>query len=147
MTVTRQATVIWEGDLASGQGEIKSATRGILENLPASWASRTEDPPNKRTSPEELIAAAHASCFCMALSAGLGQSGTPPQELSVTATVTFSKLEVGWRIISSALQVAGQIRGIGTEGLRQAADAAKNGFPSLAGAHWKRYPTADTLLE
>src|ERR671930_1073560 len=83
----RTATTVWEGDLAHGSGNL-SLTSGATGDLPVTWASRTERSAGK-TSPEELIAAAHASCFSMALSHGLGEAGTPPERLDVSATVTF----------------------------------------------------------
>jgi osmotically inducible protein OsmC len=100
----------------------------LFHQLPVSWASRTEEP-GGRTSPEELLAAAHASCFAMALSAGLGRAGTPPQRLEVTAAVTFDRVDGGWRVTSSHLTVRGQVPGIDQERFRQAAEAAKDGCP------------------
>ena len=78
MAALRTATVTWNGDLASGSGTVSAGTTGLFEDLPVSWASRTEEP-DGRTSPEELLAAAHASCFAMAFSAGLARAGTPPE--------------------------------------------------------------------
>ncbi|MCI0438485.1 MAG: OsmC family peroxiredoxin, partial [Chloroflexi bacterium] len=82
-----------------------------------------------RTSPEELIAAAHASCFSMALSAGLGRAGTPPSQLEVSATVTFDRVGGGYKVVSSALSVRGQVPGLDAEGFKKAAEAAKDGCP------------------
>ena len=75
-----------------------------------SWAARTESSDGK-TSPEELVAAAHAACFSMALSGALGRAGTPPERLDVSAEVTFDKVEAGWRVVSSALTVRGRVPG------------------------------------
>ena len=83
MAATRQARAKWNGDLATGSGEVSSVTSGKFSSLPVSWGARTEAPQGK-TSPEELLAAAHASCFAMALSAGLAKGGTPPETLEVT---------------------------------------------------------------
>ena len=88
MAAIRRAEVTWEGDLASGSGVVTATTSQAFSALPVSWASRTQSA-DGRTSPEELVAAAHASCFCMALSNGLGRAGTPPQKLEISASVTF----------------------------------------------------------
>ena len=128
MAAIRQAEVTWEGDLASGSGVVDASTSKAFTGLPVSWASRTESA-GGRTSPEELVAAAHASCFAMALSAGLGQGGTPPQRLQVGATVTFDNVEGGWRVVSSALKVRGWVPGVDQAGFQQAAEAAKDGCP------------------
>src|SRR5215207_11350027 len=111
MAAVRRADVVWEGSLARGSGKVSAASSGAFSDLPVSWASRTERADGK-TSPEELLAAAHASCFAMALSFGLGNAGTPPQKLEVSATVTFAQVEGGFRVQSSALEVRGQVRGI-----------------------------------
>lgn len=128
MAAIRRADVTWEGDLASGAGVVSASTSNAFKGLPVSWASRTESP-DGRTSPEELIAAAHASCFAMALSAGLGRAGTPPQKLEVSATVTFDQVEGGWRVIASALSVRGWVGGIDAATFRQASETAKDNCP------------------
>jgi osmotically inducible protein OsmC len=128
MAAVRRADVTWEGDLASGTGVVTKSTSQALNRLPVSWASRTESP-NGRTSPEELLAAAHASCFAMALSFGLGNGGSPPERLEVSAAVTFDRVDAGWRVVSSALTVRGWVPGIDADGFKQAADAAKDGCP------------------
>ncbi len=92
--VTKTADVKWSGDLAKGSGTIVSSTSGQIKDQAVSWASRTGAHAGK-TSPEELIAAAHASCFAMAFSGGLGRAGTPPESLAVTAAVTFDKVGDG----------------------------------------------------
>ena len=92
------------------------------------WASRTEAA-DGRTSPEELVAAAHASCFAMALSGALARAGTPPDRLDVNAEVTFDKLEAGWRIVSSALTVVGVVPGMSAEDFLAAAEATRDGCP------------------
>ncbi len=128
----RRAEAVWEGDLMTGTGAVSAATSGAFTSLGVSWASRTEGP-EARTSPEELVAAAHASCYCMALSAGLGRAGTPPTRLEVSATVTFQQIEGGWKVASSALTVKGTVAGITSEGFAAAAEAAKDGCP-ISGA-------------
>ena len=132
MAAIREAHAIWEGDLASGSGTVSAGTGGTFSALPVSWASRTEAP-DGRTSPEELVAAAHAACYCMALSNGLGKAGTPPEELEVSATVTFEQVEGGWKVASSALTVKGTVPGINAAAFSDAAEAAKDGCP-ISGA-------------
>ena len=128
----RRAEAVWDGDLMTGTGTVSAATSGAFTSLGVSWASRTEGP-EARTSPEELVAAAHASCYCMALSAGLGRAGTPPTRLEVSATVTFQQIEGGWKVASSALTVKGTVAGITSEEFAAAAEAAKDGCP-ISGA-------------
>ncbi len=128
MSAIRRAEVIWEGDLVSGQGDVSAMSSGLFSALPVSWAARTEAPQGK-TSPEELLAAAHASCFAMAFSAGLARAGTPPQRLEVSADVTFDKVGDGWRVVSSHLTVSGTVAGISDADFAAAAEAAKDGCP------------------
>ncbi len=128
MAATRSADVTWTGDLMSGSGVVTASSSCTFTNLPVSWASRTESP-DGRTSPEELLAAAHASCFAMALSGGLARAGTPPNKLEVDATVTFDRVGGGWKVVSSSLRVRGQVPGIDAAGFKQAAESAKDGCP------------------
>ncbi|MDQ6682186.1 MAG: OsmC family peroxiredoxin [Chloroflexota bacterium] len=128
MAAVRTATVTWNGDLATGSGTVSAGSSGTFSDLPVSWASRTESP-DGRTSPEELLAAAHASCFAMALTASLGRAGTPPDHLHVEAQVTFDKLEAGWTVVSSALTLLGRVPGTSEEAFRTAAEDAKENCP------------------
>ncbi len=128
MAAIRTAEVSWSGSLAEGNGSIDYVTSGAFTRLPVTWASRTEAP-DGRTSPEELVASAHASCYAMAFSGSLGRNGTPPTSLNVKATVTFDKLEVGWRVISSALAVQGVVPGLDAATFAELAEAAKDGCP------------------
>jgi len=135
MAAVRTATVTWQGDLATGRGSASAGSSDTFLDLPVSWASRTEAPEG-RTSPEELLAAAHASCFAMAFSGGLAKAGTPPEHLHISAEVTFDKLEAGWTVVSSALTVIGRVPGSSHEAFVAAAEAAKDGCPisrALAG--------------
>jgi osmotically inducible protein OsmC len=135
MAAVRTATVTWQGSLADGGGSVSAGTSGLFTDLPVSWASRTEQP-DGRTSPEELLAAAHASCYAMAFSAELGRAGYAPEELHVEAEVTFDKLEGGWTVTASALTVLGHVHGISDEEFDRLADVAKDGCPisrALAG--------------
>ena len=116
----------------SGSGVVSAVSSGLFTDLPVTWASRTEAPGGK-TSPEELVAAAHAACFSMALSNGLTKAGTPPEELQVTAAVTFQQIEGGWKVASSALTVHGHVHGVDEAAFRQAAEAAKDSCP-ISGA-------------
>jgi lipoyl-dependent peroxiredoxin len=132
MATDRTANVTWQGDLASGGGTIDSVTSGVFGGLGVSWATRSEEP-NGQTSPEELIAAAWASCFSMALSGGLGRAGTPPETLEVSATVT---LQPGEGIIKGAIRVRGTVPGLDAEAFQAAAEGAKANCPvskALAG--------------
>jgi osmotically inducible protein OsmC len=128
MAEIRRAEATWSGDLASGSGTVRAATSGAFGDLPVTWASRTADHEG-RTSPEELVAAAHAACFSMALSAGLARAGHTAERLDVAAEVTFEKTDAGWRVTSSALTVRGRVAGISAEDFVAAAEAARDGCP------------------
>src|SRR6267154_3254595 len=125
-----QAAAVWEGDLMSGKGKVSSKTSGVLRDAGLSWKSRTESA-GANTTPEALLAAAHASCFAMALSHGLAQAGKPPQKLEVTATVTFGPKQGGggFSVQESALEVRGTVPGMDASGFQSAAEAAKDGCP------------------
>ena len=125
MATDRKAEVTWNGDLMSGAGRIDSVTSGAVGGLDVSWPARSEEPGGK-TSPEELIAAAHATCFSMALSHGLGQAGNAPEELKTSATVTF---QPGEGITKIALDVAGRVPGIDEAAFQEAAEQAKENCP------------------
>jgi len=128
----RRADAVWEGSLTKGSGVVTFASSGAAGPLPVTWASRTARSEGK-TSPEELVAAAHASCYCMALSGGLSDSGTPPEKLEVSSTVTFAQVEGGWKVATSALTVKGTVPGIDETAFKAAAAAAKDGCP-ISGA-------------
>ena len=127
MAAVRTATVTWTGDLASGEGTV-SAGSGVFTDLAVSWPSRTGEASGP-TAPEELLAAAHASCFAMAFSAQLARNGTPPRELHVEAEVTFDKVGESWSVVSSRLIVVGEVDGIDDAQFDALADAAKDGCP------------------
>ena len=128
MTAIRRADATWSGDLIAGSGVVTASSSHAFTDLPVSWAARTESPGGK-TSPEELIAAAHAACYAMAFSGGLARGGTPPQRLDVSAEVTFDKIDAGWRVVSSALTVRGVVPGISEADFVTAAEAARDGCP------------------
>jgi lipoyl-dependent peroxiredoxin len=125
MAAERRAEVTWSGNLMEGSGTIESVGSGAFGPLRVSWPARTEDP-DGQTSPEELIAAAHASCFSMALSHALAQGGTPPESLSTSATVTFVP---GTGITRSVLDVEGNVPGVDDDAFRAAAEQAKQNCP------------------
>jgi osmotically inducible protein OsmC len=125
MATDRRAEVTWQGDLMGGSGAIERVGSGAFAPLDVTWASRTEEP-GGRTSPEELIAAAHASCFSMALAHALAQAGNPPERLSTSATVTFVP---GTGITRSALEVEGRVPDLDDNAFQQAAEQAKDGCP------------------
>ena len=125
MAADRTANVTWSGSLTEGSGRIESVGSGSFGPLDVTWASRTEEP-GGRTSPEELIAAAHAACFSMALSGGLAKAGSPPERLETSATVTFVP---GTGITKSALTVRGTVPGMDEAAFREAAEAAKENCP------------------
>ena len=128
MEITRHAEVTWSGDLTSGSGTINYVSSGAFSRLPVTWASRTEAH-NGRTSPEELIAAAHASCFSMAFSARLAKNGTPPTTLDVRVVITYAKGDAGWKIATSTIKVKGNVPGIDLETFRTIAEDAKDNCP------------------
>jgi len=128
----RRAEAVWQGSLAQGSGEVSLVTSGAAGPLPVTWASRTERS-NGKTSPEELVAAAHASCFNMALSHALAEAGTPPEKLETSATVTFTEVEGGWKTGSSAIVVKGWVPGLDEAAFKKAAEDARDGCP-ISGA-------------
>lgn len=124
MATTRRASTVWDGNLTEGGGQVTLESSGI-GTYPVSWPARSGEP-NGVTSPEELIAAAHASCFSMALSAGLSKDGTPPTRLTVSAEVDF---QPGTGITGIRLMVSGDVPGLDATAFRTAAEAAKAGCP------------------
>ncbi|HKS67395.1 MAG TPA: OsmC family protein [Candidatus Acidoferrales bacterium] len=122
----RTASAQWSGGLKDGKGSVATQS-GILSDTPYSFTTRFEGA--KGTNPEELIAAAHAGCFTMALSAQLGTMNFTPQSLRTTATLSFEKLEAGWTISRIHLDVAGRVPGISAEAFQNAAQSAKANCP------------------
>ena len=127
MTAIRKAAVVWEGDLASGSGRVNIDSKAFPE-FPVSWSARTETPGGK-TSPEELLAAAHASCYAMALSATLARNRTPPQRLNVSASCTFDKVGDGWKVTKMDLSVVGKVPGLNQAQFEELARAGEKGCP------------------
>jgi lipoyl-dependent peroxiredoxin len=126
MAAERRAAVTWTGDLMSGSGTIDEVGSGAFGPLDVSWAARTEEASGGKTSPEELIAAAHASCFSMALANGLAKAGNAPERLRTSAAVTFVP---GSGITKIALSVRGTVPGLDADGFREAAEDAKKNCP------------------
>ncbi|HET6818150.1 MAG TPA: OsmC family peroxiredoxin [Mycobacteriales bacterium] len=124
MATTRTATTTWDGGLTDGKGRVALESSGV-GTFDVSWPARAEEPGGK-TSPEELIAAAHSACFSMALSAALGKAGTPPQRLETHAEVDF---QPGQGITQIRLSVQGTVDGIDADAFREAADGAKANCP------------------
>jgi osmotically inducible protein OsmC len=133
MAAERRASVTWSGDLLSGSGTIDEVGSGVFGPLDVSWAARSEEASGGKTSPEELIAAAHASCFSMALANVLAKGGNAPERLRTSAVVTFVP---GTGITKSALSVRATVPGLDADGFRAAAEDAKKNCPvsqALAG--------------
>jgi lipoyl-dependent peroxiredoxin len=126
MATEKSARAWWEGSLAEGHGEF-SLGSGAATNQPVTWKARAEE--GEGTSPEELIAGAHASCVIMALAGVLVRAGTPPTKLESEATTTFEKVGEGFKITKIALAIRGRVEGIDAEAFQQAAEAAKENCP------------------
>jgi lipoyl-dependent peroxiredoxin len=122
----RKASAIWQGGLKDGKGSVSSAS-GVLSNTPYSFTTRFENTPG--TNPEELIAAAHAACFSMALSAQLGAANLTPTRIETAATLTMEKLDAGWTITAVHLDVVGRVPKADQAAFLKAAENAKSGCP------------------
>lgn len=128
MAQIRRAAVSWKGDLASGTGTLTAATSAAFTDLPVTWASRTESA-DGRTSPEELLASAHASCFSMAFSSDLTKTGSKPESLDVTSEIAFDRVDGKWTVVSSKLTVRGRVPGLDQARFAEIAAGAKSGCP------------------
>ena len=124
--MNRKASAQWQGDLKTGKGTV-STESGVLPNTPYSFSTRFENV--KGTNPEELVAAAHAGCFTMALSAELGKANLVATSLRTTCTVTLDKVDGGWGITESHLELVAKVPGASQEAFRKAAEAAETGCP------------------
>jgi osmotically inducible protein OsmC len=122
----RKASAVWKGGLKDGKGSV-SSTSGVLSNTPYSFTTRFENTPG--TNPEELIAAAHAACFSMALSAQLGGANLTPESINTSATLTMEKLDAGWTITAIQLDVTAKVPNADEAAFKTAADNAKAGCP------------------
>jgi lipoyl-dependent peroxiredoxin len=122
----RKASAVWKGGLKDGKGSV-SSTSGVLSNTPYSFTTRFENTPG--TNPEELIAAAHAACFSMALSAQLGGANLTPESINTSATLTMEKLDAGWTITAIQLDVTAKVPNADKAAFEKAANDAKAGCP------------------
>jgi len=127
METTRQAQATWSGNLAEGSGTVASGTSGAFPEMPITWKARTEESGGV-TSPEELLAAAHAACFSMAFSNELSKAGFVPDRVGTTASILFRKLDA-WTVFSSTLDVRAKVPGIGKEKFLEIAELAKENCP------------------
>ena len=132
----RKASAVWKGGLKDGQGTVSSAS-GILSNTKYSFTTRFEDAPG--TNPEELIAAAHAACFSMALSAQLGGANLTPESISTSATLTMEKLEAGWTITAVHLDVVAKVPGATRGSLQHGRPECQGRLPRVEGAERKNH--------
>ena len=128
MATSRRAEANWHGDLINGSGDVTAATTRVFADLPTTWKARTEEADGV-TSPEELLAAAHASCFSMAISNNLAKAGTPPTRISVSVEITADKTDSGWTVQKADITVRGVVPGATQESFQEAADGAKDGCP------------------
>ncbi len=120
----RRASADWQGDLFEGRGTVTAGSSGLFSDAGVTWASRTEEPDGK-TSPEELIAAAHAACFCMALSNELSSRGHTPDRLQIEATCSFEE----GKVTTMALDVTAEVPGVDEDGFREGLSAAEGSCP------------------
>lgn len=129
----REATALWQGDLKGGSGRTSAESSSAFRDLGLSWKARAEDRPDGLSSPEELLAAAHAGCFSMALSAGLAKRGHAPESLFVRCRVEFDPIAL--KVLSSALEVSGEVPGIDPSAFAEAAEEAKENCPISRALH------------
>lgn len=128
MSQVRRAEANWSGDLLSGGGAVSAATSGVFDNQAITWRARTEASEGK-TSPEELLAAAHAACYSMAFSHELAQAGFAPERVDTSVEVTADKTDAGWAVQRSAITVRAKVPGIDEALFAEKATAAKGGCP------------------
>ena len=138
----RNASAEWQGDLKTGKGTVSTEST-VLSKTQYSFSTRFEN--GKGTNPEELIAAAHAGCFTMALSGQLGNAGLTPQELRTTATVTFEKLDAGWTVTQIHLDVKGKVPNADQAAWQKATNADKAAWPKATEGAKKGCPISRLL--
>ena len=127
MAVQTKAETTWNGDLITGSGTVKVGS-SAFPDFPVSWSARTE-PSSGKTTPEELLASAHSSCYAMAFSATLARNKTPPHRLRVSATCTFDKVGEGWKVTKMDLDVTGKVPGLNQSQFEELAKAGEKGCP------------------
>jgi osmotically inducible protein OsmC len=126
--IERRAVVVWEGDLQNGAGRLTTRSSEVLVSMPVTWDARVEEA-RGRTGPEELLAAAHATCYAMSLSNVLAEAGTPPEQLEVEATCGLERTDAGLRIATMRLSVAARYEGAEQTALDKAAQTAEEQCP------------------
>jgi osmotically inducible protein OsmC len=146
MPQIRQARAHWSGDLASGGGAVSAATSGIFEEQAISWRARTEAAEGK-TSPEELLAAAHAACYSMAVSNELSKAGFVPDRVDVSVDVTADKREAGWTVVASHIRLRARVPGVDQATFEEQARKAKTGCPISRALSTSVEVTLDAELE
>ncbi len=146
MSAIRTANATWQGDLLTGSGDVSATTSGVFTSLPTSWKARTEQSEGM-TSPDELLAAAHASCFSMASSNNLAKAGFPPERMDVSVEVTADKTDAGWTVLASRITLRARVPGIAEDAFRQAVEAAKDGCPISRAIAGNVEVTLDATLE
>jgi osmotically inducible protein OsmC len=146
MAQVRQAEANWSGDLLGGGGAVSASTSGIFDNQAITWRARTEASEGK-TSPEELLAAAHASCYAMAVSHELSQAGHAPERVDISVVVSADKTDSGWTVQSSAITMRAKVPGIDQATFLEKANAAKAGCPISRAISDSVEITLDATLE
>jgi osmotically inducible protein OsmC len=146
MAQVRTAKANWSGDLAGGGGTVSATTSGIFSDQPITWRARTEASGGD-TSPEELLAAAHAACFSMAVSNELAKAGFPPERVDVSVEVTADKREAGWTVLSSAISLRAKVPGADDAVFQEKAAAAKAGCPISRAIDGSVDITVEAVLE
>jgi lipoyl-dependent peroxiredoxin len=146
MAQTRTANASWHGDLTSGGGDVGAATSGVFSGLPITWKARTEESDGV-TSPEELLATAHAACYAMASSNELAKAGFPPARVAVRVDVTADRRDAGWTVVSSHITLRASVPGIDDASFQAAAAKAKDGCPISRALTGNLEITLDARLE
>ncbi len=146
MPQVRKADASWSGDLPTGGGAVSAGTSGVFSALPITWKARTEQS-DGLTSPEELLAAAHASCFAMASSNNLAKAGFPPERVQVHVEVTADRREAGWTVLASRITMRAKVPGIDEETFQKAVEGAREGCPISRAIQANVEITLDAALE
>jgi osmotically inducible protein OsmC len=147
MAQIRRAEAHWQGDLASGSGNVQAATSGAFGPLNVTWRARAEASDTGLTSPEELLAAAHASCFAMASSNNLAKAGFPPERMDVTVDITADRTDAGWTVQTAAITLRARVPGVDEATFRQAVEGAETGCPISRAIAGNVEITLDASLE
>jgi osmotically inducible protein OsmC len=146
MSQVRKADASWSGDLPTGGGAVSASTSAVFSALPITWKARTEQS-RGLTSPEELLAAAHASCYAMASSNNLAKAGFPPERVQVRVEITADRTDAGWTVLASHITLRAKVPGIDEETFRTAVEGAKDGCPISRAVQGNVDITLDATLE